>query len=186
MKNRSQVIADLLDKPGHLIRRAHQMSVAIFESEASPFGITAPQHVVMTALFKNPGVDQVTLAGLVALDKVTTGSIVARLAGRGLLRREHSQVDGRARALYLTDEGALLLRGMQSAVRKSQRTLLLHLSGEERKVFVRLLRQVIGVEEELKGLNRPRKGARFATERPDEAAAARAAPRASRSRRQAG
>ena len=51
MKNRSQVIDDLLEKPGHLIRRAHQMSVAIFECEASSFGITAPQHVVMTALF---------------------------------------------------------------------------------------------------------------------------------------
>lgn len=171
MKNRSQVIDDLLEKPGHLIRRAHQMSVAIFECEASSFGITAPQHVVMTALFKHPGVDQVTLAGLVALDKVTTGSIVARLAARGLLRREHSQVDGRARSLYLTEEGSELLRGMQQAVRQSQRTLLLRLSSEEKKLFVRLLRQLIGVEEELQGLSRPRKGARFAAERLEDAAA---------------
>lgn len=160
MKKNSPVIADLLDKPGHLIRRAHQMSVAIFETEASAHAITAPQHVVMTALFKHPGVDQVTLAGLVALDKVTTGSIVARLARRGLVQREQSQRDGRARALYLSEEGAALLQQMQPAVRQSQKTLLGRLSREEQKVFLELLRQLIGAQEAIKGLARPRKGRR--------------------------
>jgi len=159
MKKNAQVIADLLEKPGHLIRRAHQISVAIFETEAAPYAITAPQHVVMTALFKHPGVDQVTLAGLVALDKVTTGNIVARLASRGLVRREQSPVDGRARALFLSEQGTELLVQMQQVVRRAQKTLLARLSRDERKTFIGLLRQMIGAEGEAPPLARPRKGA---------------------------
>lgn len=158
MKKRSQVIADLLEKPGHLIRRAHQMSVAIFETKAAPFSITAPQHVVMTALFKHPGIDQVTLAGLVALDKVTTGSIVTRLAGRGLVRREQSALDGRARALFLSEEGVALLVEMQQTVRQAQKALLARLTPAEQKTLMNLLRQMMGVEEDLSSLARPKKG----------------------------
>lgn len=158
MKHR--VIADLLEKPGHLIRRAHQMSVAVFESKAAPYSITAPQHVVMTALFQHPGVDQVTLAGLIALDKVTTGSILSRLAARGLVRREQSQQDGRARCLFLSDAGEALLIEMQQAVRQSQKTLLARLSSEEQKTLLHLLRQMMGVDDGLRPPARPRKGVR--------------------------
>jgi len=145
MKAKPAVIADLLEKPGHLIRRAHQMSVAVFETQAAPYNITAPQHVVMTALYKHPGIDQVTLAGLVALDKVTTGNIVARLAGRGLVRRDKSAHDARARSLFLSDEGTAMLLEMQNVVRKAQKTLLARLSPEEQKTLLSLLRQMMGM-----------------------------------------
>ena len=158
MKRRSQVIADLLDKPGHLIRRAHQMSVAVFESAAAAYSITAPQHVVMTALFKNPGVDQVTLAELVALDKVTTGSIVMRLVKRDLVRREQSATDGRARVLFLSDEGNALLVDMQQTVRQAQKTLLARLSPAERKHLLGLLRLMIGEGRGAQPPTRPKKG----------------------------
>lgn len=134
------------------------MSVAIFETRAAPYAITAPQHVVMTALFKHPGVDQVTLAGMVALDKVTTGSIVTRLVGRGLVRREQSASDGRARALFLSDEGTALLVEMQQTVRQAQKALLARLSPEEQKTLLDLLRQMMGVEDDVRRLPRPKKG----------------------------
>ncbi len=148
MKNKQKptVIADLLEKPGHLIRRAHQKSVAVFEGPAARFGITAPQHVVMTALFKHPGIDQVTLASLIALDKVTTGSIVSRLEARGLLRREKSSLDKRARMLALSPTGEQLLIDMQDTVKLSQRDLLANLTPAERKNLLQLLRKLIGAE----------------------------------------
>ncbi|HKU97608.1 MAG TPA: MarR family winged helix-turn-helix transcriptional regulator [Vineibacter sp.] len=145
-KERPAVIADLLEKPGHLIRRAHQFSVAVFEGLAARDRITAPQHVVMTALFKHPGIDQVTLANLVALDKVTTGTIVSRLERRGLLRREQSSQDRRARVLLLSEAGRDLLLHMQDTVRQSQTNLLANLTQAEGKDLVRLLRKLIGAE----------------------------------------
>ncbi|MEO7010510.1 MAG: MarR family winged helix-turn-helix transcriptional regulator [Caldimonas sp.] len=147
-----------MDKPGHLIRRAHQMSVAVFEAGAAPYSITAPQHVVMTALFKYPGVDQVTLAGLVALDKVTTGSIVMRLVNRNLVRREQSVTDARARVLFLSAEGNTLLVEMQQTVRQAQRTLLARLSPEEGKTLLTLLRLMIGEGSGARSPTRPKKG----------------------------
>ena len=138
-------LVDLDDKPGHLIRRAHQLQAVIFEAEAGQFRVTAPQHVIMTALFRNPGVDQATLAGLVALDKVTTGHIVARLMARGLVRRSASEVDRRAHVVQLSPAGRRLLLGMQGAVQRSQARLLSPLSAAEKRQFFTVLRRIVGM-----------------------------------------
>ena len=138
-------IADLGEKPGHLIRRAHQITAAIFESETGRYKVTPPQHVVMTALYTHPGVDQATLAALVALDKVTVGLIVARLAGRGVIEREDSTVDRRARVLRLAPAGRRLLARMQAAVRRSQAQLLAPLSPAQKKQFFTILRRIVGM-----------------------------------------
>ena len=110
-------IADLLEKPGHLIRRAHQVSVALFEARSGAYNITAPQHVVMTALFKHAHVDQVSLAAMIGLDKVTTGNIVSRLQKRGLIVRRRSPSDGRAHELMLSEAGTRMLMEMQHLVK---------------------------------------------------------------------
>jgi len=152
---KSEVIADLNNKPGHLIRRAHQLTGAIFEAKAGPFGLTPTQHVVMTALYNHPGVDQAKLAALVALDKVTVGHILTRLEQRGLIRRAQSETDGRARVLTLTEAGQRLLMEMQDAVRESQAMLLSPLSAAERKQFFQIMRRIVGLEPP----HRPRKPA---------------------------
>ena len=141
----AQTIADLGEKPGHLIRRAHQITAAIFEAATGRYKVTAPQHVVMTALYTHPGVDQATLASLVALDKVTVGLIVARLVERGLVEREDSQTDRRARVLDLAPAGRKLLSRMQAAVRHSQTQLLAPLSPAQKKQFFTIMRRIVGM-----------------------------------------
>src|SRR5690606_10750073 len=83
-------IDDLPDKPGHLIRLAQQRSVATFAKAARRYSITGVQHIIMVALHKYPDVDLSTLAGIVALDRSTTGAVVARLGERGLVAVEPS------------------------------------------------------------------------------------------------
>lgn len=146
MKHSSREIADLFDKPGHLIRRAHQISVAAFDAEAAPFRITGPQHVIMTALYKYPGVDQMTLAAMVALDKVTTGDIVMRLEQRRLVRRTRSTKNHRSRAVSLTAAGRKMLMEMQTVVEVSKEEILHNLTERERATLMRLLRRLIGAE----------------------------------------
>jgi DNA-binding MarR family transcriptional regulator len=138
-------IADLDDKPGHLVRRAHQLTAAIFDAETSHHGVTPAQHVVMTALFRHPGVDQATLAALVALDKVTVGHIVTRLCLRGLVQRADSSIDRRARVLNLAPAGRKLLTGMQAAVRRSQARLLAPLSPAQKTLFFTIMRRIVGM-----------------------------------------
>ena len=142
---RKTTIADLADKPGHLIRRAHQVTATIFEATAGKYRITPAQHVIMTALFSHPGVDQNTLAMLVALDNVTVGQVVTRLKKRGLVQRVDSPEDGRSWKLTLTPAGSRLLRGMQAAIERSQAELLSPLSPAQRGQFFTIMRRLVGL-----------------------------------------
>ena len=53
-------LTTLWERPGYLIRRLHQIHVAIFLEECADHGITPVQYAVMTALLTHPGADQVT------------------------------------------------------------------------------------------------------------------------------
>ena len=79
--------ASLYELPGHLIRRCHQISVALFLQECARFGVTPQQYAVIRVLDDNDGVDQITLAGLAALNRTTVGELVARMEDAGFLRR---------------------------------------------------------------------------------------------------
>ena len=77
---------DFRHAPGHLIRRAHQLSVAIFMEETTGFDVTPVQFAILNALLADPGEDQVTLARKVAFDAATFGSVITRLEARGWVR----------------------------------------------------------------------------------------------------
>ena len=64
---------DFRQVANHLIRRAHQRSVAIFAEEMAAFDVTPVQFAIVMTLMDKPGVDQVTLAAHVALDAATSG-----------------------------------------------------------------------------------------------------------------
>lgn len=137
-------IDDLPDKPGHLIRLAHQRSVAVFTAAARDYNITALQHILMVALNKYPNIDLSTLAGIVALDRSTTGTVAARLASRDIVEITPSADDRRAKMINLTPAGEKLLQDMVVAVQRSQRELLSPLSDAERAEFFKIIRRLVG------------------------------------------
>ncbi len=136
-------MSDLYDLPGHLIRRLHQISAAIFAHRMAEAGLdlTPVQFAALTTVGDNPGIDQATLAGLIAYDKVTIGGVVDRLVQKGLLRREVSTQDRRARVLTLCDEGQRLLARALPEIRLVQDDTLAGLSEDERESLVGLLRK---------------------------------------------
>lgn len=129
------------DMPGHLIRRLHQISTSVFADKMSEAGqdITPVQFAALTALEGNPGIDQATLAGLIAYDRVTIGGVVDRLEAKGLLQREVSPRDRRARILKLTAEGAALTATLRPAVTALQEDILQGLTAKEKAEFLRLI-----------------------------------------------
>src|SRR4051795_7398882 len=98
--------------PGHLARRFQQIAVAVFlaEVEGAGYDLTPVQYAALTAVGANPGLDQVTLAGLMAFDRTTITGVVDRLVQKGLIERRASSRDRRARELEITDEGRRPLR----------------------------------------------------------------------------
>jgi DNA-binding MarR family transcriptional regulator len=104
-------MSDLETLPGHLIRRVQQISVSLFTARMAEAGldITSVQFAAMVTLKDRPGLDQQTLAGLIAYDRVTIGGVIDRLAAKGYVRRETSPIDRRAKVLTLTAEGERVL-----------------------------------------------------------------------------
>ncbi|MFT7595526.1 MAG: DNA-binding MarR family transcriptional regulator, partial [Paracoccaceae bacterium] len=98
---------DIYAMPGHLIRRLNQISVALFADRMAGAGLTLTpvQFSALSAIRTRPGIDQATVAGLVAYDRATMGKVIDRLEGRGLIRRTTSPTDRRAKELTLTEQG---------------------------------------------------------------------------------
>ena len=60
-------------QPGHAIRRLHQISLGIFHQETEDLNITPVQYAILQTVRDQPGCDQRTLAGRIALDTSTNG-----------------------------------------------------------------------------------------------------------------
>lgn len=144
-------LRDNNDMPGHLARRFQQIAVAVFlaEVEDAGFDLTPVQYAALAAIKLNPGIDQATLAGLIAYDRTTITGVVDRLVQKGLLLRHASSRDRRARELQVTDAGKRTLRGITPAVEAAQRSMLRGLTENERADLMRLLRKAIAAGNEL-------------------------------------
>ena len=138
----SSVLEDLYARPGHLLRRCQQIHVALFLQELERFDLTPIQYATMFVLSRTNGIDQVTLAGLVAIDRSTAGNVLMRLESKGLVKREPSTEDGRAKNLLLTRKGKKVVRDAANAVTRVQLRLLSPLNKKERSVFVNALRKI--------------------------------------------
>src|SRR5690348_11211434 len=126
-------VKDNNEMPGHLARRFQQIAVAVFlaEVEAAGFDLTPVQYAALATISLNPGIDQVTLAGLIAYDRTTITGVVDRLVQKGLAVRQASSRDRRARELQITEAGRRTLRGITPAVEAAQRIMLRGLTGKE-------------------------------------------------------
>ena len=144
-------MTDNNDKPGHLARRFQQIAVAIFhaEIEAAGHDLTPVQYAALSTIKTHPGIDQVTLAGLIAYDRTTITGVVDRLVQKGLLVRQANSKDRRARVLQITDQGRRILGEIEPAVEAAQRIMLRGLTTDEAEQFMRLLRKAIDAGNDL-------------------------------------
>jgi len=136
-------LAELYGRPGFMIRRAHQITISVFQAHAGELGLTNTQFGVLYILKRYPSIDQVTLAKLLRLDRSTTGTVVATLESRGLVARDIGESDRRRRVLALTREGDGMLSQVQQKSAGTSGTLLAALSPAERELFLELLGRVV-------------------------------------------
>jgi MarR family transcriptional regulator, lower aerobic nicotinate degradation pathway regulator len=130
-------------RPGFLIRRLHQIHVALFQEKCAQFEITPLQYSLLSALAVRGTADQTTLAADVSLDRTTTTGALKRLQARRFIERTVRRDDRRARACRWTAAGGALLAKMESAARAAHRDTLASLSKPEQKCFVSLMQQVV-------------------------------------------
>ena len=143
--------AELENYPGYHIRRLQQIAVAVFMEETEEFGVTPVQYAALSAVLRQPGIDQRTLAAKVSFDTSTIAGVVDRLEARGLLTRSQHSGDRRVRLLHLTAAGEKLLAALVPPMQQTQKRILEPLSAAERKLFMNMLQRVIEHHDELEG-----------------------------------
>ena len=141
-------IKEVYDEPGHLIRRAQQIAVSMFHSTMGK-GVTPVQYCVLRVLRDHPGIDQVTLARFCALDTSTAADLAVRLEERGLVIRMMPMKSKRFRLLHLTPQGKALVNKLLPSGHVLARKLLAALNAREQRVFVRLLKKFVHLNNEV-------------------------------------
>ena len=137
-------IEELHQRPGFLIRRAHQIAVALFLEETGALGITNTQYGILLVLKNRPGVDQISVAKLLGLDRSTTGMVLGKLETAGLIGRHVEKEDRRRRNLALTPAGARVLEQLAGPARRAQVRVLSAFTPEEQAAFLGLLDKFVG------------------------------------------
>lgn len=138
----------LWERPGFLVRRLHQIHVAMFHAECGDFSITPVQFGLLTILDGKSSLDQVTLAAEVGIDRTNVADVVTRLESRGLVERRTNQSDRRTRLVSITEDGRVFRQSVQKCMEIAQERFLAPLDEEDRRLFMRLLCDLIEANNE--------------------------------------
>jgi len=133
-------LSQLYARPGFLLRRAHQISAAVFEDECRSVGLTPAQFGVLSVLRAWPGLDQSSLARSLGFDKVTVLRVLRGLEGRGLIERAPAPDNRRNLAISLSVDGQDLLKQAQEPSERAYGRLMGPLDAAQQTQLVELLR----------------------------------------------
>jgi DNA-binding MarR family transcriptional regulator len=134
--------------PGYLFRRMQQIAVSIFMEECKAFDLTPVQYAALIAIHTHPGIDATRLSAVIAFDRSTLGSVIERLQAKDFVERKPAPEDKRIKLLYLTKQGAAILREIVPAVERAQARMLEPLKPLERKALMGLMSQLVDLNNE--------------------------------------
>lgn len=132
----------LEDQAGHLLRRAQQRHLALFQGIFGEDQPTAMQFAALFTLWRNGPLSQNLLGRLLAMDPPTVKGVVARLEARGYVTRKRDADDARLLRITLTPMALRDLPGLVERARAVTAATLAPLSREEQARFVALLRRL--------------------------------------------
>jgi DNA-binding MarR family transcriptional regulator len=129
-----------------LLHRAAQRVGDAMESAAVRHGIGIRGHLVLSALRGQPGRTQLALGADLGLDKTTLTTVLDKLEGAGLVRRQPDPSDRRVRIPTITEAGAKLQERVDHDVHLVEQELLATLDAQQRRMLEDYLRRIIDAE----------------------------------------
>ncbi len=142
-KVKSRTYDELWNRPGYLIRRLHQIHVGLFVEECGGDDVTPVQSAILTVLQSGEEMDQLTLSTSVGIDRTSGADVIRRLERRGLLTRQSSKFDRRAKLVAITDAGKAFIKRVRPRMAKAQERLVAPLTDDEREEFYRLVNKLV-------------------------------------------
>ena len=131
------------DRPGYLVRRLHQIHVAMFISHVADGEVTPIQYGLLSILVNRPNIDQFTIGEELGLDRANVADILKRLEVRKLVTRVVDPANRRRKLCLATARGAEFVQRYHQDMQASQRRLLSPLAPSERAVFMDLLARLV-------------------------------------------
>ncbi len=147
------------ERPGFLVRRLHQIHVAMFLQAMSEENVTPIQYGLLSILLDRPGLDQLSVAKELGIDRANVGDVLKRLEQRKLLTRVVDPSDKRRKICLPTRDGIAFVHKYRENMQQTQERLLEPLSSDERSNFMSLLRRLVGENNDVgRALLTPPKG----------------------------
>jgi DNA-binding MarR family transcriptional regulator len=141
-------LEDVYAAPGHLIRRAQQIAVAVFHEEFEGWDVTPVQYAALIAIRDRPGMDQRTLVKFIAIDRSTVGTMLKGLESRRLISRTTPKNDQRTKQLFIRPDGGRLLDETRENIARVQERILAPL-GKDQRAFMQQLAKLVHLNNEL-------------------------------------
>lgn len=135
------------EQVGHLLRRAYQRHVAIFQQTISDSHLTAAQFVVLCAVRQFGSCSLSEIVKVTAIDQATMRGIISRLKTRKVIKLSHDEHDRRKVMVSLTAAGASILDETVPAAFAVSEATFGNLNPAERVAIVYLLRKMCELEE---------------------------------------
>ncbi|ARP94952.1 MarR family winged helix-turn-helix transcriptional regulator [Bordetella genomosp. 13] len=130
------------DQVGHLLRRAYQRHMAIFQQTIPDSQLTAAQFVVLCAVRDRQACSLVEVVKATAIDQATVRGVIERLKTRELLAVSHDPADRRKVLVTLTDAGHALVGEMVPFAQRISESTFGDLNPAERVAILYLLRKM--------------------------------------------
>ena len=138
---------------GYVLRRAQLAVFQDFFAAFAPFDIRPAQFSVLTVIERNPGLTQSQVAEALGIKRTNFVGMLDALEARELTERRPAARDKRSYALYLTAEGAALMRRLKPVLKAHETRMIAKVGEEGRAALIALLQEIAEGRE-------PRNGAR--------------------------
>ncbi len=129
--------------PLHLLHRLLQIAIDIYNAEVGETAITQRQFAVLRVLEEKDGISQSQLCRAAGIDRSTMAELVARMARKGLLRRERSPTDARVNVIWLDAGGREALHSLLPHVEAANTKIRVLLSRPEYAGLTEFLRRAL-------------------------------------------
>lgn len=138
MQDQNQATEDILIALRRVIRAIDQHSRHLIQSH----GLTGPQALMLTEIFRGNGLTGSELAKKVSLSQATVTDVVKRLEQRNLLERIRDKTDKRKIMLKTTSQGEALVRQSVPLLQESFARRLSNLKDWERNQLLSSLQRI--------------------------------------------
>lgn len=134
---------DVTKQPGHLLRRALQHHLAIFQQLSPEPSVTGPQFALLCALRDHGPCSLTEIGRVIVMDPATTRGIVERLRDRSFISFSRDLKDRRQVIVALEPPGARILRRMIPAAIEVSAATVQNLNAAEQIALRFLLEKMV-------------------------------------------